>query len=348
VVEATLTLFTAAGLYGRAEQLGDEMCIAENLMLSPSYLRFPTGLLPNPADNAGLPTAPNREVFASAYRVFPTPIGLTQVSGRRDWDTLLDPPPASPRPAELPQVTSRNLESTRMAILKEGPWQVFIHYGQMAKSHIQAEALNYSVFYNNTDVTHDTGTVGYGSPLHKNYYTQGLNHNVPLINGEGEVPPQYGQLQAYSTHPAHVAAAEPGYRPDAKARRELAIDGTKLIDTATIESSTGPQKLGIALHLQGKVRLPSEFQAAPDFAKDRPKSFSYWRDVTAATYHDHASFTVNFDGAALRVTVAVPGEFKIWHASTPDSPPKRRESFYLETIGTAATFTTTYEPGTEM
>jgi hypothetical protein len=48
----------------------------------------------------------------------------------------------------------------------------------------------------------------------------------------------------------------------------------------------------------------------------------------------------------LHVTVAAPGEFKLWHGSTPDVPPKRRESFYLELAAPAksATFTTTFAP----
>ena len=54
-----------------------------------------------------------------------------------------------------------------MAVLKFGKWQVFLHYGQPPiKSHLQAEVLNYSAYFCNADITHDPGTVGYGSPLH--------------------------------------------------------------------------------------------------------------------------------------------------------------------------------------
>ena len=62
------------------------------------------------------------------------------------------------------------------------------------------------------------------------------------------------------------------------------------------------------------------------------------------SYRDEASFDVDYGSMTLRVTFAVPGEFRIWHASTPDGPPHRREGFYLETFGTSATFTTTFEP----
>jgi hypothetical protein len=343
VVQAVLTLFTDAGLYGRAAELGPGMATAENLMLAPLYLRFPNGLLPNPADSTGLHYEPDRALFAAAYRVFPTTLGLAEIAGRRDWSTLLDPPPPSPRPAELPPVTSRNLESTRMAVLKSGPWQVFFHYGQLTRSHSQAEALNFSAFYGDTDVTHDPGTVGYGSPLHRDYYTRGLNHNVPLLNGEGEEPPQPGRLLAFS--PDSVSAEQPRYRTDAIARRTLAIAGDRLIDTAEITASQPrPQRLGLALHLQGRVRLPEVFQSDPDFARGRPAAFGYWRDARRAEFRDRADFAVDFGAVTLRVTIATPGPFTVWHASTPDTPPDRREGFYVETQGTAATFTTTFEP----
>jgi hypothetical protein len=358
VVEGLSSLFVTAGLYGRAGELASEMSTAENLMLATTYLRFPTGQLPNPSDAKGLLFAPDRNLFASTYRVFPTAIGLSEAATRRDWDTLLDPPASAPPNADrLPPVTSRNLESSRMAILKEGPWQVFFHYGQPSvKSHLQAEALNYSAFYGDVDITHDPGTVGYGSSLHKEYYTQGLNHNVPLVNGEGqEQPPKgnkpdpfavtrAGELLEFSARNVRIKAAQPVYRSDARARRTLAIEGGKLIDTVFIESTTGEsQKLGLSLHLQGKVRLPENFRTDPDFDKGRPEAFGYWSDVRGASFRDRTTFRVDYGKVALSVTLAVPGEFRVWHGSTPDVPPNRREGFYVETIGTNATFTTIFD-----
>ncbi len=343
VVSAVTTLFTTAGLYGRAGELASEMSTAENLMLATLYLRFPDGQLPNPADNKGIPTAPNRATYAATYRVFPTTLGLAEAATRRDWDTLLDPPPASPRAFALPAITSRSFESSRMALLKSGPWQVFLHYGQLTSSHAQAEALNYSAFFGHTDITHDPGVVGYGSPLYRGYYQRGLNHNVPLVNGEGQQSFNRGELLAFS--PASVTAAQPRYRTDASAQRHLVIEGDRLIDTATVESTAAtPQKLGLALHLQGKVRLPDSFAADPAFAQNRPESFGYWRDARVSSFHDRAEFDVVYESVILRVTIATPGDFKLWHANTPDVPPQRRESFYIETTGQRATFTTTFAP----
>lgn len=343
VVSAVNTLFTTAGLYGRAAELAAEMATAENLMLSTLYLRFPNGQLPNPADSKGIPTAPNAATYAANYRVFPTTLGLAEAASRRDWETLLDPPAAPPRAFTPPPITSRNFESSRMALLKSGAWQVFVHYGQLTRSHAQSEALNYSAFYGDTDISHDSGVVGYGSPLYKGYYQRALNHNVPLVDGEGQEGIDAGELVSFADD--RVSVAQPRYRKNARATRTLAIEGARLIDTATVTTAgPAPHRLGLALQLQGKVRLPATFTPDADFAKDRPTSFTYWRNALVATYRDRAEFDVAYGNTIMHVTLNAPGEFRVWHGSTPDVPPHRRETLLVELTAPAstATFTTSF------
>ena len=189
---------------------------------------------------------PTAGCSARAYRVFPAPLGLEAAGGRRDWDTLrLDLPPATPGAFVLPAVTSRATWNPRAwRLVKSGP-VVCLHYGQLTRSHSQAEALNFSASFGGTDVTHDTGTTGYGSPMHRGYFSRGADHNVPLVNGEGEdlgpleerrewvvergdpQSPLRGQLLEFS--PAKVSAAQPHYRGDVQARRTLAIEGDRLV-----------------------------------------------------------------------------------------------------------------------
>ncbi len=210
VVSALLPLFTYAGLEHRLGELRREAEIAGNLMLAPSLLRFPDGRLPMPADTTGgFQRWPNEALLEAARRVFPTWLGLEAARRRMSWDALLDPPeerePA--RPPALPEVKSRNLASSRMAVLKQDGWQLSFHYGQLDPSHAQAEALNWEAVYGSTDITHDAGTVGYGSPLHREFYTRGQAHNVVLIDGEGQQKWTPGELLAFD--PARVAARQP-------------------------------------------------------------------------------------------------------------------------------------------
>ena len=100
--------------------------------------------------------------------------------------------------------------------------------------------------------------------------------------------------------------------------------------------------MGLALHVQGKVRLSKQFKEDTQLAAERPTAFEYWTDVRAAGFEDEAAFDVDYGPVTIRITFAVPGEFLIWHASTPDSPPDRRESFYLEKLATSARILTTF------
>ncbi|MBC8127892.1 MAG: heparinase II/III family protein [Gloeobacteraceae cyanobacterium ES-bin-144] len=344
VVRALIGIFTEVGIAGRASELSPEMSIAENLLFSPYVLSFPGGVQPSPADGSPPRALPNEELAGVTYRFFPTAAGLKVAADMRNWDALLDPPAEAREIHDFPPVTSKHLESTRMAVLKSGPWQVFFHYGQLVKSHSQAEALNYSVFYGDTDISHDPGTGLYGSPLYNGYFRQGLCHNVPLMNGEGQAPPQQGEMLEFSTDPPVASATQAYYRPNTKASRRLTIIENRLIDTATIETAEKKgQRPGLALHLQGKIHLPSGFRTDQIFGEGRPEAFQYWQDVTGAKFRDRAVFEVEYAKLRMRVTITTPGVFRVCHGSSPDVPPTRRESLYVETQGSKATFITTYE-----
>jgi hypothetical protein len=347
VVQALLPFFEFASLSGDAPKLRQEMDVAENLMLAPIAIRFPTGRLPNPADGK-VGYAPDVGLLATAARVFPTTIGAAARTKKYDWDTLLDPPTetaAAPTPAPA---VSRNMESSQMAVLKKGPWQVYFHYGQLTSSHSQAEALNYEAFYDKTDITHDPGTVGYGSPLHKGFYATGLVHNVPLIDGVGQEGWNKGKLLAFDGDKAEVSASQPLYRKNAAAERTLTVNGGILTDTLTVRTSDSlPHEIGMLVQLQGKAALPASFQ--PDDSLTRPgqpQPFTHWTEITSATFTDRAAFTVTYgDGRKQTVEFGIPGTFIVTHASAPDYPPDRRETFYIRKRGTEAVFKTVFRPG---
>lgn len=363
-VRAMYTLFLSAGLQGQAVIFDRQMAIVQNLVLAPTWLRFQDDSMPNPADTTVTSPhyAPMKRTLLSIYRMLPTPVGLAEANESKSWDTLIDPPPAPPVPMPpLPVVTSHDYHSTRFAVMKSGDWQVFFHYGQLTGSHAQAEALNFEAHYGLTDVTHNAYTVGYGSPMHRGYFTRGLAQNVLLINGEGSLPgnewpteneapgtlPQRGKLLEFDADKAIMAAAQPIYRKDAQAERTLRIEGNRLIDEATISTTAdSPQVLGLALQVQGKVQRPTGWQNVTNFATGRPAPFGYWQDVQSAVFHDQASFDVIYrDGLIMRITFSTPGEFCVYIGSSPDSPvPARRDAFYLETQGRKATFTTEFSP----
>jgi hypothetical protein len=359
-LRALAPLFLSAGLLGRAEEFSREIAIVQNMALAPTWLRFPDNSIPNPADTTvNYPHyAPLDRILQSIYRVMPTPIGLYEAAKIKNWDTLLDPPPAIlPELPPLPVVTSHDYHSTRFGIMRSGDWQVFFHYGQLTGSHSQAELLNFEAHYKLTDVTHDSYTVGYGSPMHGEYFIRGLAHNVPLLNGDGSQKPprrvgplelpQRGKLLKFDPEIAVMSAAQLAYQKNAGAVRTLRIEGNRLIDEVTLTShAEEPQTIGLALHVQGRVERPGGWQIEKDFGVGRSAAYSYWQEVQSAVCQDEVSFNVTFlSGVVMRLTFSTPGEFRIYLGSAPDSPvPARCDSFYLETEGRQATFKTEFVP----
>lgn len=360
IISGVVPLFHAVAARGRGAELAREMAIVRNMIHAPNAVRFADNTLPNPADNAALRLryAPLNEVLRKSYRVLPDPLSQQEARTARTWHTLIDPPPVADEvEVVMPAVTSSHLESTRMAQLKAEGWQVFFHYGQLTGSHAQAELLNFEAFYGKTPITLDPHTVGYGSPLHAEYFTQGLCHNVPLIDGlgsrlpEDEVVstalPQRGEMVRFDPERKSMTARQSAYRDGVRVERSLAIKAGALHDELTMRATGNNVRfLGLALHLQAVVRERPDMESDPEFATDRPVAFQYWQGVKARQFQDHATFrAVCPDGRELEIRFALPGEFTVFVGSVPDSPvPQRRMAFYVETRGTAATFRTVITP----
>lgn len=386
VATAVLPTIVFAGLVGRGDDLIDEAAMVQNLLLSPLVIRFPdANRLPSPADTpGGAPRVPV-STLAAAARVIPTNIGVERAHLQPDWPTLIDPitqTPASQQPAgeqsshseqtaqsslvEAPPVTSLNMESTRFAQLKQGPWQVFFHYGQVFRSHSQAEALNWSASFEETDVSHDPGTTGYGSKMTYGYFTRGLNHNVPLSGGEGQQNWNPGELLHFepgdAQTPATATAKQQSYRDGIAAQRTLRIEGNTLIDETTL-TRTAPGKPnsqwpaqrpdalpGLAFHIQGQPQLPDGFRPEPDFATDRAEAFSFWEDVRSVPLSGEVSIPIHFaDGRVLNLEFICDQPLRLYQGSSPDHPPYCRSGFYLERetplqVGEQLTFTTRLSP----
>ena len=354
IIMGTDSLFTHAGLLDQREPLQEEAEIAQNMLLSPLSLRFPNKKLPNPSDNTGIPGV-STNWLSHVYRTLPTYLGVTNAKGKYNWDTLIDPPAqiltqATAKPADLPTIISRNMESSRFALLKEGPWQVFFHYGQLTRSHAQAEALNWSASYEDIMISQDVGTVGYGSPLHLNYFRKGLAQNVPLIGGHGQQSHKLGKLLDFDATQASVSAAQPQFRENVEAERELRIEQGSLIDITTIRSKDANNQapLGLSLHLEGKPELGKAFAelSSGEFTNERPIEFQYWTDLRRADCTGSATFPVRFDGnRTLYLTFKYKGSFTLYTGIAPGQPQSKHQGFYLETTATReATFTTTLSP----
>jgi hypothetical protein len=341
VVSALLPLFEMAALSGRLDGLRDEASVVQNLMLSSLAIRFPDNRVPTPADTTGIQRkVPEKAMLASARRVFPTTIGI-QEARNYDWGNLIDPveADAANQPVVLPEVKTHSFESSRFALLRKDNWQVFFHYGQLDRSHAQAEALSYEAYYGDIDVTHDAGTVGYGSPLHREYYTTAWAHNVPLIDGKGQEGWDAGELLSFDATSAKVAARQPLYRPDAIAERSLSIEDGTLVETTKIVAKDGnSHRLGLVLNIQGAVSVPASAIRQPD------PPFAHWSNASTWDVPAEAAFQGSIRGKRFLLEVKAPAAMHVIQATVPDAPPDKRQALYLEIEGREAEFQVRWRP----
>jgi len=107
------------------------------------------------------------------------------------------------------------------------------------------------------------------------------------------------------------------------------------------------RRIGLVLHLQGQVELRDDqgFREDPEFGKRfETQSFRYWSDTRTANFTDRASLQVRYPDLVMSVTFEVPGDFTLTHAESPDTPPGRRQTLYLEKTSSEVVFKTVFEP----
>ncbi|WP_200383401.1 heparinase II/III domain-containing protein [Rhodocyclus tenuis] len=350
VLRALAPLFINAALSGHAASLQGEMAQAKKMLLAPLQLRFDDGLLPTPGDANARTPAVELGLFFELYRALDTRIGRVEAQRRKGWETLVDPrlEPLPPLDA-LPPVRSVHLEATRMAMLKSGDWQVFVHYGQLTQHHAQEEALSPEIHFQATPLVADPGTVSYGSELHEKYFRRAIAHNSPLVDGGGQVGWNPGVMKRFDAAAATLAVSQPRYRPDAAAERTISLRDGELSDVVTIRLNpdvNGEHRLGFLFNTECAANLAGSFadEGSP-VLPPMGNGTSFWQDTTVRSAPARWQAELDCGKKRFRLAVELSGPHRVYLASAPTTPlPKRRTVLYMELTGRAATMRTTLTP----
>jgi hypothetical protein len=229
-----------------------------------------------------------------------------------------------------------------MAVLRSGPWQVFLNYGQLSANHAQPEALNTEVYYDEIPISIDPGTVRYGSTLHKGYFSQAISENVALIDGAGQEGINAGRMVNFDAAGASLSASQPRYRHDASSQREIFFSGAELVDRLSVQLDpgiAGTRRLGFAFHTGCEV-IPAEATTGPAQPADAPAGdgFSYWREVTLRTPITNWEARLNCGKQTFTARFDVGGAHRAYIAKAPSTPfPTMRNVVYVELPGREAT-----------
>jgi hypothetical protein len=348
VIEALSKLLLHASLQGYASAFTREFDDARRLLLAPLDYRFDDGSLPSPGDATASLMAVDQRSHTLLYRVVPTWPGARAAASTTTWESLLDPPVAFP-PTEpvLPPVASRNFSAIRMAVLRAGDWQAFVHYGQTVANHAQEEALTYELHHGRERISTDSATVLYSSPYHQQYFRRAAAHNVPMVDGLGQQRWGQGEVTAWDASQSRLEVSHPNYRNDVAVSRQYQVTDSGFTETSRIAlkgTAPAPRRLGGAFHTDCGIQ-PGNGLSAATAARALPatEATAYWR--IDHQFQAGATWSVRLNCGArtyeMRVTSSAGAPQRVYVGQAPTRPlPSLRGVVYFETEGTAAAFAT--------
>ncbi|HYE35027.1 heparinase II/III domain-containing protein [Methylocaldum sp.] len=346
VVQALVEMLVGASLRGRLDEFTRELWIAQNLMIAPMTVRFAHENAPTPNDSQPDRKAPNRKLWAASRRVLPTWIGLDEAKKLTTWDTLLDPPKSVASVPALPDVVSGPVPGLDAVQIVKNGWHALLRYGQKAKFHAQQESLAYDLQYGDTWILKDAGTVGYGSPLHNNYFRRAPAQNVPLVDGDGQNPwPSEGQLDDVAADGSSAAVSHPNYRPGVTAARRLAIGPNGFVDTVQVKTaSETPHAIGVVMNTACAVAAVDQTLATGP-SLPTATAFRHWKNWVAYSAPGTWSATLDCAGQRFALTISGSSMQRAYVGTVPDSaPPYTRRGLYVEALAREAQFTLAFRP----
>lgn len=347
VIAALARFFDIAAANGRSDLVVRYASETQQLLLAPILYRFDDGTLPSPSDTR-MPVRPvDLATHFSLYRHIPTSIGISYALTKQQWVTLMDPPNAVIMPPILPPPVSVHSQSIRMAMLRMGSWQLFVHYGQNTINHAQEEALTYELVDGDTSITRDAGTAtSYMSGQHLNYFSKGVGNNVPLVDGQGQEKWSPGEVKSFNTTNGTLDVLHSTYRSDVSARRNFKLTSGGMTETTRIaltKPNAKPRRLGVIFNTVCDVEIddPRAGAATPSVSPLGSPGFSYWTDVVRYQAQPAWAARLNCNGQLYEMTISGPAGHFIYLATVPNTPlPSTRKAVYVESLGTEVSFTT--------
>ncbi len=223
----------------------------------------------------------------------------------------------------------------RVAVLRSPVTEVYVKFGNLTSSHAHPDAL--SVSFNGFSM--DTGTPGYASRLHREWFTKTLAHNTFIVDtknmnhlakGEAILSEDGGKLTVT------VADAYEGVR----AVRELTLNGTELSDHLTTEASE-EHDIDWIFHVLGDMKLDGETEPAVIPYSGDDNGYAYLSDARRFKGSLFKA-TWTLDGETLTLKTDA-GDGEIFLARTPDNPATRKRTTILirkrgESVGFEANF----------
>ncbi len=289
--------------------------------LAPTRIMFADGSIPATNDgwNGGSAVA-NVDRLRRAYRALEGAVDASSIAqalwtlpekvAQPSLGALLMGTPADPgRPGRPVSVL---LPESRMAMLR-GKACVFCKFGNLTASHAHPDALSICI----EGFALDTGTPGYGSALHREWYTQTISHATFVVDGQNQSRTAKGTADMAADGcglRAEVTDAYPGVR----AQRTLQLTPEFLSDELSV-ACDGPRIIDWVFHASGDFCADGD--AAPCAALGEGNGYQHIRSWARWSGDEpRFSWTAHGQTLALRFPAALGKAADIYLITSPDNP----------------------------
>ncbi|MCL2058535.1 MAG: heparinase II/III-family protein [Oscillospiraceae bacterium] len=206
------------------------------------------------------------------------------------------------------------LGSNRIAVLRSPQTEVYIKFGNLTRSHAHPDAL--SISFNGFSM--DTGTPGYGSQLHREWFTKTLAHSTFMVDANSQNPLACGNAEL-SEDGRELTAVVAGAYPGVTARRALKLDGAILCDRMTVGSDEADTEHVIdwIFHSAGEMSLAGQFQPAKLIPAASGQGYEHLSDIRFFTGTLSPIWTLVNQTLSLEMDT---GGAEVYVATSPDNP----------------------------
>ncbi len=216
-----------------------------------------------------------------------------------------------PRPVQTGKPASVNLPGNCIAMLR-GAADVYLKYGNLSASHAHPDALHIDIY----PWARDTGTPGYGSLLHRTFFTQSVVHNTFVVDGQNQSRVVRGTC-ALSPDGRELTAEVADAYPGIFARRTLRMEGEKLCDELSVRADA-PHTIDYVFHAAGAFAATGEWEE--DALAQKENGYQHLASVRKCVGEEPV-FTWAREGCTLTMRFAPQAEgAAVYTAVSPDNP----------------------------
>jgi oligo-alginate lyase len=312
---------------------------AKRLMASGLSLRITPDRIPNPSDTIGLPAFVQREFHLGMFPALRTPEGLAAARSRKTWATWSFPPDQLAENLDSDISTKgRIFTASKFALLKSGGWSAFFKYGDPTGQHAHNDRLSVELYFNETGIMVDPGTVNYGNPLHEGYFKKSIAHNVVTINGQEAA--EWGKPVKVSMNSEGntIVSEDAGYMAGQGIQRTISLGNQFLMSTSVKSRDTASGMTAInSFECTDITAIGSVQSPATAATLQAPTHLKHRQSWAASTHHQ---FTMMCDQVALSMTLEsdIPSALAMFEAPRNPYSGKTRYTFLQTVAGSSAMF----------